>query len=71
MAASGGASFEMDDRFTAYDVDGIVRDGLDFAKTLLRINLDDAGSAATLEANARAVDAAARAAGCRSCSSRS
>jgi DhnA family fructose-bisphosphate aldolase class Ia len=56
-----GASFEMDDRFTAYDIDGIHRDGLDFAKTLLRVNLDDAGSAATLEATARAVDAAAHA----------
>jgi DhnA family fructose-bisphosphate aldolase class Ia len=55
------ASFEMDDRFTAYDVAGIVRDGLDFAKTLLRINLADAGSAATIEANARAVDAAVEA----------
>lgn len=52
------ATFEMDDRFTAYDVAGILRDGLDFAKTLLRINFADAGSAATIEANARAVDAA-------------
>ncbi|OUE08074.1 deoxyribose-phosphate aldolase [Clavibacter michiganensis] len=56
-----GAVFEMDDRFTAYDVDGIVRDGLDFAKTLVRVNLGDAGTAPTLEANARAVDAAVRA----------
>ncbi|WP_374009188.1 class I fructose-bisphosphate aldolase [Leifsonia sp. LS-T14] len=55
------ATFEMDDRFTAYDVAGIVRDGLDFAKTLLRINFADPGSAATIEANARAVDDAARA----------
>lgn len=53
-----GASFEMDDRFSAYDIEGIVRDGLDFAKTLVRINLADAGSAATIEANARAVSAA-------------
>ncbi|MFU8947421.1 class I fructose-bisphosphate aldolase [Mycetocola zhadangensis] len=56
-----GATFEMDDRFTAYDIDSIVRDGLDFAKTLLRIDLDDAGSVATLEATARAVDEAASA----------
>jgi DhnA family fructose-bisphosphate aldolase class Ia len=56
-----GASFEMDDRFTAYDIDAIRRDGLDFAKTLLRVNLQDAGSAATLEATARAVGAAAQA----------
>lgn len=55
-----GAAFEMDDRFTGYDVAGIVRDRLDFAKTLLRINLKDPGSVATIEANARAVtDAAA------------
>lgn len=56
-----GAAFEMDDRFTGYDVPGIVRDGLDFAKTLLRVNLGDAGSIATIEANARAVDQAAAA----------
>ncbi len=55
------ATFEMDDRFTAYNVAGIVRDGLDFAKTLLRINLSDAGSATTIEANARAVDEAVEA----------
>lgn len=51
-----GATFEMDDRFTAYDIDSIQRDGLDFAKTLLRIDLDDPGSVATLQATARAVD---------------
>lgn len=56
-----GASFELDDRFTAYDVDAITRDGLDFAKTLLRVDLDDPGTLTTLEATARAVDAAARA----------
>ncbi|MFE6964830.1 deoxyribose-phosphate aldolase [Agromyces sp. NPDC057679] len=50
-----GASFELDDRFTAYDVDGMVRDRLDFAKTLLRIDLDDAATATTIEATARAV----------------
>lgn len=56
-----GASFELDDRYTAYDIDAIVRDGLDFAKTLIRVDLNDAGTAATLEATARAVDAAAAA----------
>ncbi|WP_285042535.1 deoxyribose-phosphate aldolase [Plantibacter sp. LMC-P-059a] len=56
-----GAAFEMDDRFTGYDIPGIVRDGLDFAKTLLRVNLGDAGSVATIEANARAVNQAAAA----------
>lgn len=55
------AAFEMDDRFTGYDIPGIVRDGLDFAKTLLRVNLTDPGSVATIEANARAVDQAAAA----------
>lgn len=56
-----GASFEMDDRFTGYDVDSMVRDGIDFAKTLVRVNLADAGTVSTLEANARAVDDAAAA----------
>ncbi|MEF3402956.1 class I fructose-bisphosphate aldolase [Agromyces sp. CCNWLW203] len=56
-----GSSFEMDDRFTAYDIDGIVRDRLDFAKVLLRINLQDPGSIATIEACAAAVAAAAAA----------
>ena len=55
------SSFEMDDRFTAYDIQGIVRDGLDFAKTLLRINFSDNGSASTIEGNARAVSEAAAA----------
>jgi len=56
-----GASFELDDRYTAYDVPAMVRQGIDFAKTLIRVDLDDAGTAATLEATARAVDAAAAA----------
>lgn len=56
-----GASFEMDDRYTAYDVDSIVRDKLDFAKSLVRVNLHDQGSANTLEATALAVSNAARA----------
>lgn len=56
-----GATFEMDDRHTAYDVDSIVRDGLDFAKSLVRINLADQGSSNTLGATALAVSDAARA----------
>ncbi|WP_234353807.1 Cgl0159 family (beta/alpha)8-fold protein [Gordonia iterans] len=56
-----GASFEMDDRYTAYDVPSMIRDGLDFAKVLVRIDLDDPRTVATLEATARAVDAAAAA----------
>jgi DhnA family fructose-bisphosphate aldolase class Ia len=51
-----GATFEMDDRYTAYNIDAITRDGLDFAKNLIRINLTDSGSADTLQATARAVD---------------
>ncbi|WP_346728780.1 class I fructose-bisphosphate aldolase [Leucobacter manosquensis] len=56
-----GASFELDDRYTAYDIDAMVRHGLDFAKTLIRVDLNDAGTASTLQATARAVDAAAAA----------
>jgi DhnA family fructose-bisphosphate aldolase class Ia len=55
------ASFEMDDRYTAYDSPSIKRDGLDFAKNLIRINLKDGATVATLEASARAVDQAAEA----------
>jgi DhnA family fructose-bisphosphate aldolase class Ia len=54
-----GASFEMDDRYTAYDMPAIDRDGLDFAKNLIRINLSDAGTLETLEASALAVSDAA------------
>jgi DhnA family fructose-bisphosphate aldolase class Ia len=54
-----GSRFEMDDRFTAYDVPTMLRDGIDFAKLLIRINLADSASAATLEATAHAVTAAA------------
>ena len=50
-----GSSFEMDDRFTAYDVDGALAAGVDMLKTLTRINLGDDASVRTLEATARAV----------------
>ena len=56
-----GASFEMDDRFGAYTVDGLVRQGLDAAKTLTRIHYDDPGTAPTLESTAQAVSQAAEA----------
>lgn len=56
-----GASFEMDDRFTGYDVPSVVRDRLDFAKALLRIDLADTGTVATMHATAGAVSAAATA----------
>lgn len=55
------AVFEMDDRFTAYDVPSIVDANIDFAKLLVRINLADPGSVATIEATARAIDDAAAA----------
>jgi DhnA family fructose-bisphosphate aldolase class Ia len=51
----------MDDRFTGYDIDSIVRARLDAAKLLVRINLADSGTARTLEETARAVSAAASA----------
>lgn len=56
-----GAAFELDDRRTAYSADAMVRQGLDFAKALIRIDLEDPRTVATLEATARAVDAAAAA----------
>ncbi|MCJ1713250.1 class I fructose-bisphosphate aldolase [Curtobacterium sp. VKM Ac-2922] len=54
-----GATFEMDDRYTAYSAAAIKQAGLDFAKLLVRVNLSDAGTAPTLEATARAVSEAA------------
>ena len=51
-----GAVFEMDDRFGSYSIDSMVKAGLDFAKTLTRINFQDEGTANTLQATAEAVD---------------
>ena len=51
-----GASFEMDDRFGSYSMESISEAGLDFAKTLTRINFQDAGTAETLIATANAVN---------------
>jgi hypothetical protein len=50
-----GASFELDDRFTAYAAADIAAQGLEGGKMLTRIALDDPGTAPTLEASARAV----------------
>jgi hypothetical protein len=50
-----GAVFEMDDRFTAYTPEAIVKSRLDGGKMLLRINLDDPGTVSTLAACASAV----------------
>jgi len=52
-----GASFELDDRFTAYRAGDIARQGLEGGKMLTRICLDDPGTAATLHASAEAVTA--------------
>jgi hypothetical protein len=50
-----GASFELDDRFTAYDAATITRFGLDGGKMLTRVCLEDPGTASTLEASGQAV----------------
>ena len=50
-----GASWELDDRMTAYRPLDIAQRGLDGGKVLLRLANDDAGTAPTIEACARAV----------------
>lgn len=55
-----GASFELDDRFTAYGVDDLVARGMHGGKMLMRIALEDAGTVATLEACGQAVTDLAR-----------
>jgi len=50
-----GTSFEIDDRFTAYDGDSLAAAGFEGGKMLLRIDPDDAGTVATLESCGRAV----------------
>jgi DhnA family fructose-bisphosphate aldolase class Ia len=50
-----GAVFEMDDRFTSYTAESIVHFKLDGGKMLLRINLEDPGTANALESCANAV----------------
>ena len=50
-----GASFELDDRRTGYDVAGTVAAGFDGAKMLARIDLEDPGTVATLEQCGQAV----------------
>jgi DhnA family fructose-bisphosphate aldolase class Ia len=56
-----GASFELDDRMTGYDVAGVVAARFDAAKMLNRIDLDDAGTVAMLETAGRTVTELARA----------
>ena len=50
-----GSVSELDDRFTAYDAAAIAAFGLDGGKMLLRIDLGDPDTVATLEACGRAV----------------
>jgi DhnA family fructose-bisphosphate aldolase class Ia len=50
-----GAVFEMDDRNTGYDVRGTIDAGFEGAKMLLRIDLEDAGTVATLERCGQAI----------------
>jgi hypothetical protein len=50
-----GTSFEIDDRFTAYDGDSLAAAGFEGGKMLLRIDPDDAGTVATLQACGQAV----------------
>jgi hypothetical protein len=50
-----GASFELDDRFTAYTATEIAARGLDGGKMLTRICLSEPGTVATLESTGRAV----------------
>jgi DhnA family fructose-bisphosphate aldolase class Ia len=56
-----GSSFEMDDRYTGFDVPTMVASGIDFAKALIRINLSDPSTARTLETTAHAVTESSRA----------
>jgi hypothetical protein len=50
-----GTSFEMDDRFTAYDAGSIETAGYEGGKMLLRIDPDDPGTVATLQSCGNAV----------------
>jgi DhnA family fructose-bisphosphate aldolase class Ia len=50
-----GAAFEMDDRTTGYDVRGTIDAGFEGAKMLLRIDLEDSATVATLEQCGRAI----------------
>jgi DhnA family fructose-bisphosphate aldolase class Ia len=54
-----GAEFELDDRFTGYDAESLAGMRFDGGKMLLRIDLADPGSLATLQACAAAVSALA------------
>src|SRR5690606_21296256 len=55
-----GSSWELDDRFTAYDTESIRTMGLDGGKMLLRLLPDDPDTIETLEACSLAVTELAR-----------
>jgi hypothetical protein len=55
-----GAAWEIDDRFTGYDIASIVDSRLDGGKMLLRLVDSDPGTVPTLESCARAVSGLAR-----------
>lgn len=59
-AGLAGAVWELDDRFTAYDAEQVEAMGLEGGKMLIRLDLADPGTLATLEASAKAVTALAR-----------
>ena len=48
--------FEFDDRYTSFTAAGIKSAGVDFAKNLLRINLEDPATVRTLEKTAEVID---------------
>ena len=50
-----GAGFEMDDRNTGYDVRGTIDAGFEGAKMLLRIDLEDPATVATMEQCGQAI----------------
>jgi hypothetical protein len=56
-----GSIFEVDDRQTGYDVAGVVDSGFEGGKVLVRIDLNDPGTVATLEQCGRTVTELSRA----------
>lgn len=50
-----GTTFEIDDRFTGYDAASVAKQGLQGGKMLFRIEPQDAGTVATMQACAQAV----------------
>ena len=50
-----GSSYELDDRFTAYDAEAVAAAGLDGGKMMVRVADDDRGALRTLTATAEAI----------------